>query len=96
MPVYELPLVIKPLLPDDVRDKVVASIEETVKKMGGSLETTQVWGKKHLAYPIKGHEEGYYIFFKLVLDADKVKQLEKTIKLIPDVLRFLIISEENL
>jgi len=93
---YELPVLVKPLLPDDIKGKVVAKMEEIVKNLNGTLETKEVWGKKHLAYPIKKHQEGYYIFFTLELDPANIGELQKSLRLMNDVLRFMLIKEDKL
>lgn len=96
MRTYEVPVVVKPLLPEDVKAKVVPAISKLAEKNGGKLSIKDEWGKRHLAYAIKGIEEGYYIFFNLELEAAKLAEFEKGLKLIPDVLRFLVIREDYL
>ncbi len=93
---YEVPVVIKPLLPDDIESKVVKKMVDIVKELGGSFERREVWGKKHLAYPINNHQEGYYIFFILEIDPQNVSEVEREFTLISDILKFMVIKEENL
>lgn len=96
---YELAILVKPLLPQDVQQKVIDPLTETVKKFGGTMialkdesgkeiEVT----KKHLAYAIQNHEEGYYGFYELNVLPNQVKDLEKQLKFNADVLRYLIIA----
>ncbi|MBL8014806.1 MAG: 30S ribosomal protein S6 [Candidatus Doudnabacteria bacterium] len=100
---YELALLVKPLLPFDVQQKVISPLTEFVKKSGGAMTPVKddagkdiELAKKHLAYPIKKHEEGYYGFYSLQLPANKAKELERQLKFNTDVLRFLLISEDKL
>jgi len=93
---YELMVIIKPLLPEDIKSKVLKNMEEFLSKNSGKIEKTDIWGKRHLAYKIKGHEEGYYIVMNLELDASKVKDFEKYLKLQNDILRYLLIREDKL
>lgn len=93
---YELALLMKPLLPEDIKEKVMAEVEKVVAKLGGKIEEKEVWGKRHLAYPIKGHEEGYYLFTTLEISSDKLDSLSKSLKLMSDVLRFLVLNEKQL
>ena len=96
MPRYEVPVLMKPLLPDDIKDKVITNLEKLAKGLGGKLETKTVWGKKHLAYPINKHQEGYYVFFTLELPGNKMKEFNTGVKLMNDVLRFMVIREDQL
>lgn len=93
---YEVPVVMVPILPEDVKDRVIPSIEKTVKELDGTIKVKEDWGKRHLAYEIDGNEEGYYIFFKLEITPVKVKELEVAFSRMTDILRFLVIREDKL
>lgn len=87
---YEMMVIFKPLLPDDVRKGSHKAIVDIVKKKGGSVVAADVWGKRYLAYPIVGHDEGYYIVYELELPASAVSDVRIEIARIGEVLRFLI------
>lgn len=93
---YELMVILKPMLPEDIKAKVLSSIETHVKKAKGTIKSTDVWGKRHLAYPIKKHEEGYYIVYKLTLAVEGVKEFSNQLKLTNGLLRSIIIKESEL
>ncbi|MCA9383316.1 30S ribosomal protein S6 [Candidatus Dojkabacteria bacterium] len=92
---YEMMVILKPLLPEDIRAGVLKRINTLVKEHKGSIKSEDVWGKRHLAYPIKNHEEGYYIVYNLELESDQVQDLQRELKLISDILRFLLIKQEK-
>jgi ribosomal protein S6 len=48
-----------------------------------------------LAYNIKKHEEGYYIVYKLNLDPSHSDVFQKELKLMNDILRFILIKLEK-
>lgn len=93
---YELVVILKALLPEDVRLSAQNKIETLVKTSGGSISKTDVWGKKHLAYRINKHDEGYYILYKVELEKSKTDSFRSNLALIPELLRSLIIKEEEL
>lgn len=101
---YELALVLKPLLPEDVTSKVVEPLKGKVDELNGSSEVKEDWGKLHLAYPIRSgksgdtFEEGYYIFLDVELPVANTKELEKQLKIMQrgDLLRYLLIREDQL
>lgn len=93
---YEFMVVLKPLLPEDVRIKTLDSISKLITDAGGTIEQKEVWGKKHLAYKIKGHEEGYYIIYSVVIPRSELTEVERNLNLIGDVLRFIFIKESEL
>ncbi|MEI6886808.1 MAG: 30S ribosomal protein S6 [bacterium] len=93
---YELVVILKALLPEDVRLSAQSKIENLVKTSGGSISKTDVWGKKHLAYRINKHDEGYYILYKIELERSKTDSFRTNLGLISEVLRYLLIKEEEL
>ncbi|MBN1915385.1 30S ribosomal protein S6 [Candidatus Dojkabacteria bacterium] len=89
---YELVLVLKPLLPEDLKTKVLKKVEDYVESQKGKVVSKDVWGKKHLAYPIKKHEEGYYILYNIELTPDKIIDFQRELKLMGDILRYMTIK----
>lgn len=89
---YEVMLILKPLLPEDIKSNIIEDVEKLVKKHKGNIVSTDVWGKRHLAYPINKHEEGYYIVYKLEMGQDNVKEFDRQLNLNSGILRFLRIK----
>lgn len=87
---YELMIILKPLLPEDIRAGIQKKIEKLVTKGKGKITATDPWGKRHLAYPIKKHDEGYYIVYKLTMDPGFTPEFQRELKLMSDVLRSLL------
>ncbi len=93
---YELVVVFKPFLPDKVRLEADAKVEKIIEDVGGSVKNKAIWGKRFLAYAIKGHKEGYYILYYISLPSDKTKEVEKHLNRHSEVLRFLMIKFKEL
>jgi small subunit ribosomal protein S6 len=60
-------------------------------RIGGSVTEVVQWGKKKLAYPIKKFLEGHYVLAKLEMEATSARELETSLKLYDEVLRYLLI-----
>lgn len=91
---YEFVCIIKPFLPEDVRAKLQKNIKAIFEKSGGNVLSEDIWGKRHLAYKIKGHEEGYYVLYDLELPAEKYEEINRELGLVNDLLRYMIIKKE--
>lgn len=91
---YEFMGIIKPFLPEDVRIKLLDKIKGTVAQNGGKITKEDIWGKRHLAYPIKGHEEGYYFVFNVELPSKGLALVNREYRLIGDLLRYILLKEE--
>ncbi|MBD3363111.1 30S ribosomal protein S6 [Candidatus Dojkabacteria bacterium] len=91
---YELMIILKPLLPEDIKSKIINKIEGLIKENQGEIVSNDVWGKKHLAYPIKKHDEGYYVLYEMQMPTDNVKEFDSELGLINGVLRFLRVKRD--
>ena len=92
---YELVIVLKPLLPDDVRKAIHKTIVDLTEESGGKVEDTDVWGKRYLAYDIAGHNEGYYILYWLKMDPSAVAEMRRQLELKQEVLRYMVVKAED-
>jgi len=91
---YELMLIIKSSLSEEQRGVAQQTLADTITKVGGSITSTDAWGKRHLAFKIENNYEGYYIVYKLDLPSAKVAELRDALKLNSDVVRYLVIKED--
>jgi small subunit ribosomal protein S6 len=92
MPTYELVLIISPRVADEEVPNVVTKLSELIKKIGGSVDEVNQWGRKKLCYPIKRASEGNYVLAKLKLKPASTKELDANLRLSGEVLRHLLIK----
>jgi len=102
---YEATIVIQPKLDDDAVTNVVRQVEQILAKGGGTLdssgqlidrrgtvvEVTDGWRKRRLAYAIENHREGYYAVLRFHAPPEALTELDRSLKLSDDVLRFLVL-----
>lgn len=86
---YELAVLFHPDLEIDL-EKAEKQIAKIVTDAGGKITATDNWGKRKLAYKIGAHEHAVYVFYTLELPASGVKQLNDTLNITDEVIRFLI------
>jgi small subunit ribosomal protein S6 len=86
---YEIAVLYHPDLEVDL-----SKAEERVKKIvadgGGKVVKEDNWGKRKLAYNIKGSEHAIYVFYTVELPGESVKKVEATLNITGEVIRFLI------
>ncbi len=92
MPNYELVLIISPEVADEEVPDVITKLGELIKKIGGSVDEVNQWGRKKLTYPIKRCVEGNYVLAKLRLKPASTKELDANLRLSGEVLRHLLIK----
>ena len=84
---YEMLYLINNDLTDEAKDAKIAKYEEVVKAMGGSVESTDKWGAKKTAYPIKYKTEAYYVLMTFEAEAKVLSEIERVANIDADVLR---------
>ena len=87
---YEMLYLINNELTDEAKDAKVAKYEEVVKSMGGNVVSTDKWGTKKTAYPIKFKNESYYVLMTFEADGKVVEELKRIALIDADVVRRLI------
>ncbi len=92
---YEMTLVISPDMAEFEAQKVETKIHSSITKKGGSITNNNFWGKHELAYPIKGHEFGYYTTTVFNMPGAAMSELADEVRLMPEVMRHLVISLEK-
>ena len=95
MNIYELVYIVQPNLDDDGVKAVDDRIGQAIFGEDGTITSTDHWGKRRLAYPIKGHFEGHYILHNLSMPPTAVLNVERQLRLSEDVLRFLFIRADD-
>lgn len=71
-------------------EKATAKVEKIIADNSGKITNTDNWGKRKLAYPIKGQEFGIYVFYTVEMDGAGVQKINDTLNITDEVIRFLI------
>ncbi|HVB53739.1 MAG TPA: 30S ribosomal protein S6 [Candidatus Acidoferrales bacterium] len=87
---YELFYIVRPDIDEDQVRTVMDEVASLIAGHGGEMTKSSLWGRRRLAYPIGGFNDGYYALKELTLPADKVRELERQLRLDERVIRQLI------
>lgn len=88
---YELVYIVSPDASDDQVNDLHAQVEAIVQRMGATLEKTENWGRRKLAYEIGRHKEGTYVLELISGTGDVLKEIERRFKVSDLVIRQLIV-----
>ena len=91
---YELVLVVNAKIEDEARTAVVDKAKAYVERFGGTVTEVEDWGKKKLAYEIQHMKEGFYYFIQFESDATCPAELEKRVRIMENVLRYLVVRKD--
>ncbi len=88
---YEFMFIVRPDI-EVTQKKAEDMAGKLLAKVGGTLTSLTVWGKKALAYPISKATEGTYVLATAV-GSVKSGDLEKEIRMGSEILRFMLIAK---
>lgn len=86
---YEIAVLYHPDLEVDL-SKAEDRVKKIITDNGGKVVSEDNWGKRKLAYSIKGNEHAVYVFYTVELPAEGVQKVESTLNITDEVIRFLI------
>ena len=89
---YELVYVVSPDVTEDGVAELHSRIEEIVTQLSGSIENTDNWGRRRLAYEINRHREGIYVLQLINGPGEMVAELDRRLRVMDQLLRHLILS----
>ena len=91
---YELAVVVNAKIEDDARTATIEKVKEYITRFGGTITNVDEWGKKRLAYEIQKMREGYYYFIQCESDSSCPAEVEKSVRIMENVIRFLCVRPE--
>ena len=91
---YELTVVVNAKIEDDVRVATVEKVKEYVARYGGTVTNVDEWGKKRLAYEIQKMKERFYYFIQFEADATAPAEIERHVRIMENVIRYLCVRQE--
>ena len=91
---YELAVVVSAKIEDEARAEVIEKAKELVTRFGGNVTDVEEWGKKRLAYEIQKMKEAYYYFIHFESEATCPGEVERRIRIMDNVLRYLCVRQE--
>ncbi len=90
---YELTVLVDGKLDEKTVSKVVKDLSELLTKVKAKIKSKTDPAKKQMAYEIEGTREAYYLFFDLELDPATVLEVDAKVKLIDNVIRYLLVKK---
>lgn len=92
---YEIMVIVRA----DIDEKTVKDTEKAFEKiltdMKSKVVNTKDMGQRKLAYPIKDQVRGFYYILNVEASSEAVKEFDRKAKIDNNILRHLIIREEE-
>ncbi len=88
---YELIYVIQPDATPEREGEIHTRVDEAIDRSGGAPLLRDDWGKRKLAYEIRKFQKGHYFQLNFLGDGKFIAEMERLLRIDPDVLRFLTV-----
>lgn len=90
---YEILYIIKNDIDEDQKAAVVERFAESVRSLGGTVDSIDKWGTRKFAYPIDFMNEGYYVLMNFAAEATVPQELARQMKITDSIVRQMIVKK---
>jgi len=92
---YEVVAIVLADLNEDDITALIERIQTIITDRKGVVAKVDKWGKRHLAYEIKKHRDGYYFLIDFAGDGAIVNEIERNCKIDDRVIKFMTVKKEG-
>ena len=92
---YELAVVVSAKIENDERAAVVDKCKALIERFGGTVTNVDDWGKKRMAYEVQKMKDAFYYFIQFDAETSAPVEIENRIRIMDNVLRFLIVKQDE-
>jgi small subunit ribosomal protein S6 len=91
---YETLYIVAADTEETTRENLIKKFETVVTSKGGTVEKTDKWGSKKLAYPIDFKTEGFYVLMTFSGGNTIPAELERNMRIADEIVRFIVIRKD--
>ncbi|TDM10436.1 30S ribosomal protein S6 [Macrococcus lamae] len=95
MRTYEIMYVVRPNIEEDAKKALVERFNEILTSNGAEIIEAKDWGKRRLAYDINDFKEGFYQIVRVNSTDQATNEFDRLAKINDDIIRHIIVREEE-
>jgi len=92
---YELIYITPPEITEEALAELHQQVAAVVERFGGTIERTEPWGRRRLAYEINRHREGVYVLEVINGPGELTAELDRRLRVFDDVIRHMIVRVDE-
>lgn len=93
---YEFMYIIRPNIEDEAKKALVERFDGILTSNGAEIIESKDWGKRRLAYEINDFREGFYrLIHAKAENAAAVEEFDRLAKISDDIIRHIVVKEEE-
>ena len=91
---YELVYILMPTFEEEQLGPTYEQVTGLVQNLKGEIADMKPWGRRRLAFPIKGFREGNYVEMRFQMEASAAAELERNLRLNESVIRYMLVRKD--
>jgi len=92
---YELVYIVSPEASDAQVAELHTQVEQIAQRLAGTIEKTDNWGRRKLAYEIGPHKEGTYVLETIDGSGELMKEIDRRLKVSDLIIRHLVVRVDE-
>ena len=92
---YELVYIVSPDASEEAVAELHTQIEQIIQRYNGTLDKTENWGRRKLAYEIGHAREGTYVIETITGTGELMKEIDRRLRVIDTVIRHLTVRVDE-
>jgi len=92
---YELVYLLPAEASEAEQAELQSQVEGIVSRFSGTIEKTENWGRRRLAYEIGPHREAVYVLHVINGPGELIKELDRRLKVTDKVIRHLVVRVDE-
>jgi small subunit ribosomal protein S6 len=95
MPFYENVFIARQDISGAQVEQLADSFMQLIAQQGGEVKKREYWGLRNLTYRMNKNRKGHYVLFNIEAPAPAIAELERTMRISEDVLRYLTLRVDK-
>ena len=92
---YELVYIVSPETGEQETADLHTQVEQIAQRFNGTIEKTDNWGRRKLAYEIGHHREGTYVVETIRGSGELMKEIDRRLRVTDAIIRHLIVRVDE-
>src|SRR5919107_3489632 len=93
--IYEVVFIVDPSTQDEALTGLTDGLSKIITDQGGTINRSEVLGRRQLAYRIGRSNEGIYVLFEVEGTGGEIAELERRMRVSDQVLRYLTVRVDE-
>jgi small subunit ribosomal protein S6 len=93
---YETIIIINPNIEADAIESIIQNVQNLISENNCQITKLDKWGKRRLAYEVKGNKEGYYVLIDYTSESQFIQRLSQYCSLAENIIKYMTVRADKL